>query len=293
MQKLSLSNGNSLFFRDSGKGKPLLLIHGWGVTGGLFQPQIEALSSQCRVIVPDLPGHGLSGPFSKHEPFSTLADSLAQLLKHLGVGDVCLVGWSLGAMIGWDLLRRYPNGGVSSMVSIDMVPRLLKADDWPYGLLEQREDDVFASHAQLIQERWPDYLERMIPRIFRPDHSDQTRALIDWALRIAAKGDPQSLGNVWQAMGTVDARANLPEITVPTLVVAGELSQLYGVPAARWLTQQLPNAQLEVFEHSGHAPHLEEPDRFNEALIQFMASTGKASPSENLLKPVAAHGPNL
>lgn len=286
MQTLELGNGSSLVFRDTGRGGPLLLIHGWGMSGALFEPQSKALASRFRVLAPDLPGHGQSGPFSDDATFSELADSIAGLITHLELEEVCLVGWSLGAMVAWDLLERYPDVPVSKLVCIDMVPRLLSTEQWTHGLLEPRENGVFQTHAGRIRENWPSYVDKMVPRIFQPQASPQRTALIDWASRIAGKGDPVSLGNIWLAMGTVDARSHLSDISIPALVVTGRHSQLYGTEAGAWVAQQIPDARLKVFEQSGHAPHLEEPELFNRTLADFAADSEQPPLQPSTQSPV-------
>jgi pimeloyl-[acyl-carrier protein] methyl ester esterase len=252
-----------------GRGKPLVLIHGWGVNGALFEPQLSALASRYRVIVPDLPGHGTSGPVAEGAGLSVLSDAIAELLGHLELKQVCLVGWSLGAMVSWDLLQRHQPEAISRLVCIDMVPCLSNETDFPHGLIEPRGEDVFKKHAQLIKDLWPGYTDKMVPRIFRPDDSDHTRALISWAGRVARRNDPVSLGNVWQAMGKADLRSALAGISIPTLVIAGHHSQLYGAAAGQWVAERIAGAQLVIFEHSGHAPQLEEPERFNQLLAEF------------------------
>jgi pimeloyl-[acyl-carrier protein] methyl ester esterase len=249
----------------------MLLVHGWGVSGALFEEQITALSSRFRMVVPDLPGHGSSPAWPRGAPFSHLADRLAELVDELGLRDICLVGWSLGAMVAWDLLSRHAEAEVGGLVTIDMVPRLLNDDGWSHGLRAGRDHQVFARQIELMSTDWPRCVALFVPRIFAAA-APRREHLIGRAGAVALRNEPQSMAAVWQQMVEQDFRAVLPGIRMPALVVAGAQSQLYGVAAAEWVAAQMPHAQLAVFGGSGHAPHLEQPEDFNQALSEFAGS---------------------
>jgi pimeloyl-[acyl-carrier protein] methyl ester esterase len=262
-----------LSFRDEGPAgggaQTILLVHGWGVSGALFEEQISGLSSQFRVIVPDLPGHGASAPWPSGAPFSHLADSLAQLVMELGLRKFCLVGWSLGALVAWDLLRRHPEVPVAGLVTIDMVPRLLNDGQWTHGLRAGPDRHVFDRMLELMRRDWPACVALFVPRIFAAGGSERRERLVARATAIALRNDPRSMAEIWGLLVEQDLRADLAGIEIPALVVAGTQSQLYRPAAAGWIAGQMPRARLQVFDASGHAPHLEQPDEFNRALADF------------------------
>ena len=269
MKLLHLSRNSKLAYRDEGSGSAILLVHGWGVSGALFQSQWEALSGQHRVLVPDLPGHGGSRPFPPDAPFSYLADSIAELIREVSPGPICLVGWSLGAMVCWDLLSRHPDLQVSSLVIIDMVPKILNTPDWWFGLRDGSGVGIFDRHVALMRADWEAYTALFVPRIFSQLNCALHPELIE-KTRAAAKGNnPDSMATIWQRLAEQDLRSQLAEIHVPCRVVAGTQSQLYSVAACRWVTAQIEGARLVVFPRSGHAPHLEEPELFNSMLLAF------------------------
>jgi pimeloyl-ACP methyl ester carboxylesterase len=153
---LKRTSDNQLAYREAGLAEDsapdtqpsILLVHGWGVSGALFETQLEALSGGFRVVAPDLPGHGASAPVPPEAEFGWLADSLAMLIADLRMSEVCLVGWSLGAMVAWDLLSRYSDVPVRRLVTIDMVPRLLNDPAWSYGLRAGSDHHVFDRNIQ-------------------------------------------------------------------------------------------------------------------------------------------------
>jgi len=269
LKTLRTSTGLHLAYRDQGSGPPILLIHGWGVSGELFGPQLQGLAQRFRIVAPDLPGHGASGDFREDDPFTCLADSLAELIVQLELEPVCLVGWSLGALVAWDLILRHPELGISGLVTIDMVPCLLSDPDWPYGLHSSERLEVFERHVKMMLQDWRAYTALFVPRIFAPGDGEQTERLVSDAVQVALANNPANLAPLWMRMSEQDFRPLLARIRVPTLLVCGRHSQLYGAAACRWITEQMPDGRAIVFEHSGHAPHLEEPERFNRILAEF------------------------
>jgi pimeloyl-[acyl-carrier protein] methyl ester esterase len=274
---LRRTSDNQLAYREAGPAlapdadaRPsILLVHGWGVSGALFGAQLDALSADFRVVAPDLPGHGASAPFPPGAGFHWLADRLAALIAELGLRDLCLVGWSLGAMVAWDLLSRHPAAPVRGLVTIDMVPRLLNDPDWQFGLRTGRDYHVFDRQIELMRTDWPACTDLFVPRIFAPGNSAWRRRAISRVKAIALDSDPPSMAALWQLMAAQDFRAGLAGMHVPALVIAGARSRLYREAAARWIAAQLPDARLRLFDGSGHAPHLEQPEEFNRALADF------------------------
>jgi pimeloyl-[acyl-carrier protein] methyl ester esterase len=273
---LKRTSDNQLAYREAGPRtgarQTILLVHGWGVSAALFEAQLASLSDDFRVIVPDLPGHGDSASLPPGADFRWLADRLAALILELQPQGLCLVGWSLGAMVAWDLLRRHPGIPVRGLVTIDMVPRLLNDQDWPYGLRAGRDYHVFDRQIELMRTNWPASVDLFVPRILAPGKTARRQQLIARAKAIALGNDPQSMAAVYQLMVEQDFRADLAGIRVPALVMAGAQSQLYRAAASEWIAAEIPQAQLRSFDGSGHAPQLEQPEEFNRALADFAVS---------------------
>jgi len=268
---------NQLAYREAGRAaapeadtRPsILLVHGWGVSGALFEAQLDALAADFRVVAPDLPGHGASASFPPGAEFGWLADSLADLIGELNLRELCLVGWSLGAMVAWDLLRRHPGVPIRRLVTIDMVPRLLNDASWSYGLRTGEDNHVFDRNVRWMLDDWTGYTELFISRIFARGGEARRCGLLAQARSVAAMSDPTSMARIWVQMVEQDFRDDLSNFRLPTVVATGALSQLYGKPASDWIVRRMPNARSRVFEASGHAPHMEEPEAFNRVLAEF------------------------
>ncbi len=271
------STRTGLAYRDEGRGPAILMIHGWGVSGALLEDLAARLADRFRVVVPDLPGHGESPPLTDDFHFGDFADALAEFIDETGLDGACLVGWSMGAMVCWDLLDRHPEIEAAGLVCIDMVPRLVNGASWTLGLRDGEGPEVFEVQIQRMLEDWTAYTGRFVPRIFASEPSDAVATTVAQTRRVALANDPDSMARAWGEMCAQDFRETLPRIAVPAWVVAGEKSQLYGPAAGRWVADTLPRAALSVYPRSGHAPHLEEPERFARDLAQFVQRINGAS----------------
>ena len=270
MHTIELKNGDCLAYRDQGSGPVMVLVHGWGVSGELFNHQLLALSDRFRIVIPDLPGHGASSEFSDAAEFSSLADALAQLILKLNLESACLVGWSLGAMVCWDLLDRHPELDIAGLVTIDMVPRLLNDDEWQFGLRDGEDFHAFDRDIEMIRSDWHAYADLLAPRWLGQGAGDALPGLLERVKAAARTNQPASMAKIWSLLVEQDFCSALERMQLPTLVIMGGQSSLYDVPAGEWIVEQMPAAELEVFQNSGHAPHLDQPQRFNQLLAEFI-----------------------
>lgn len=272
MNTVELRNGSRLAYRDQGRGPVMLLVHGWGVSGELFGEQLSALADRFRVIVPDLPGHGASGVFPASGGFEDLADAIAQLIEQLQLRSFTLLGWSLGALVVWDLVARYPQADIAALVTVDMVPRILNDDGWSFGLREGRDHHAFDREIELIRSDWPAYVDLLAPRLVSPGADTPAPELLARIKAAAIANHPPSMAKLWELLVEQDFRSLLPKLTFPTLVITGGRSALYSVASGEWVAGQIPSARFEIFEGGGHAPHLDQPQRFNQLLADFVTS---------------------
>ncbi len=269
MKILNLADGGLLKYESEGSGRPIVLLHGWGMRGEFFRQQIAAWSPRFRVVVPDLRGHGESSRLKDGQGLPTLVDDVAELLVSLDLSGSLLVGWSMGAMVAWGVMQRKEAARVSGLVTIDMVPRLLNDENWKFGLREGKDASVFSAVTARMIADWPGFTRIFVPRIFASGQREKCTALTDRIINETEKNDPESMARLWLSMADQDFRGNLSQINTPTLVIHGARSQLYSEEASNWVVSHMPNARLVNFANSGHAPHLEESELFNQAIAKF------------------------
>lgn len=256
----------SLFVRRAGAPRhgrrPLVLLHGWSCHGGFFEPQMQALGGQTRVLAPDLPGHGRSA--GRLAPtIEAGADALHDLLAEDGIEDAVVVGWSMGALVAWSMIERHGANRLSALVVEDMSPKVVNAPDWQFGSRSGLDGDRNAVFLKAIETQWPLLAAPTARRTFA---SGAPRNLLCFAEKEMRAADPGSLAAMWRSLTAQDFRGLIPRLELPVVLARGAQSQLYDAGAAHWQCSRLARAHLHTFPVSGHAPHLEEPGPFNAML---------------------------
>lgn len=242
--------------------RPLVLLHGWALHGGMFEPLVEALPAGLAVLCPDLPGHG-SRPFEP--PFHDLcglADAVAACLPP----RCTLLGWSLGGMVAARLATR-GCAAIERLVLMDTTPRFVAGAGWPHGLQPADLEDFAVALRQDYRRLVSRFLALQVRGDARP--SDLLRQLRG---EVFARGepDPAALAAGLGVLRDADLRQAVGGITVPTLVVCGQNDRLTPPAAARWLAGHIPEASLEEVAGAGHAPFLSRPAAVAAAIRRFL-----------------------
>ena len=261
-------SNNGLYIRDEGTGRPLVLVHGWSCPGQFFHHQAEPLMAQARCIIPDLPGHGRTAgrvPMT----IEAAADALYTYLNDQNLTDVVLCGWSMGALVAYSMLERYGEGRFSSVVAIDMSPKVLNTPDWTNGTLSGLNKDLNAHFLEAIVADWPKLPSRIARRLFA-ENEQPDQAELAFARNEIASADPDLLQPMWKSLTAQDFRQTLKSLNLPFHLAAGLQSFLYGPGIHRWHRENISDFHFHGFERSGHAPHLEEPERFNDLLLTLL-----------------------
>ncbi len=266
MGRFTARDGTQIAFEDEGEGRPLVLLHGLMAHRGFFERQ-RALADSFRVIRIDLRGHGESRGADGSPGLDLLAQDVEALVDHLGLADAIGIGWSLGAAVLWRVLAGPAGRRFAAAVVVDMTARVMNDGDWQLGLSPATCD----ARSRAIEEDFGAFAASAGAAIFAQPLDAQSRPLADWAGEEFARTDRAAVGALWASLVGEDFRPMLGRIRQPTLVIHGAQSHLYGSGTADHLVSALPNARAVAFERSGHAPHLEQPDLFNQTLRDFAA----------------------
>ena len=267
MQYFTASDGATIAYREEGNGRPLVLLHGLMAHGGFFEPQ-RSLADQFRLIAVDLRGHGQSRADAADLTTEKLAQDVAELAEALGLRDAIGVGWSLGASVLWHVLTGPASSCFAGAVVVDMTPRVRNEGDWDLGL----STEMCEARGAAIRDDFATFAANAGQAIYAQPIDASRQAMADWSAREFGSNDAAAIGAIWASLVKQDFRAMLAGIDQPTLVIHGAQSQLYGSDTADHLVAALPNARAIEFQHSGHAPHLEQAELFNRAIREFAAS---------------------
>lgn len=261
----------SLHVDSYGSGAPLLLIHGWGMHGGMWGGVAERLAEHFRVLAVDLPGHGHSSRIEERGARSEATDpsALDIIVDELAAQfdePLSVCGWSLGGQIALRWALRHPQQ-ISRLALVASTPCFVRRPGWEYGMATE----TLAEFAAALQQDYTLTLRRFLALQVRG--SERERELLA-ALRSAlmSRGEPD-LGALQAGLDILrdcDLRGALPGIHQPALVIGGERDTLTPPQAAHYLAAQLPNARLAVIEGAAHAPFLSHPDEFVMQLKRFM-----------------------
>ncbi|MBK9715902.1 MAG: alpha/beta hydrolase [Kouleothrix sp.] len=245
---------SALYCEVHGSGTPLLLVHGIGASGAVFQPLLPRLAARYQVIVPDLRGHGHSRRLPGPDSVARLAADIENLLDMLGRSSCVLIGHATGGAVAQQVAHDYP----------DRVRGLALVCSYARGAATLRE------HVEA----------RLRPELFRLLGSRSMAAL-------AARGAPAGeagfvhdviaanhggrVAPVARALLSFDSRSWLPELGCPALVVAGERDTTAPAHHARELARLIPRATLRILPHAGHWLVKTHADALVDALLPWLA----------------------
>lgn len=271
MAFIETQDGTQIHAKDIGRGRPVVLIHGWPLTGDMFEYQTLALiEAGYRVITYDRRGFGQSGHGAFGYDYDTFADDLAAVLDHLDLQGATLVGFSMG---GGEVARYLSRHGAARIAKValvsSVVPYLLKGDDNPDGV----DQSVFEDMKANVREDRFAFLQTFAKQFYGVGLVSKpvSQGVLDWSFLLGSMASPKATLNCIDAFGKTDFRPDLPAFTIPTLIIHGTSDKIVPIDAAgRAAARGIPTAQLIEYDGEPHGLHATAPQRLNDDLIQFI-----------------------
>lgn len=264
-------------YLDAGDGEPVILLHGVGMSGDVFLPNIGPLSARFRVVAPDLCGHGFTDAvdFGSEPPPVVMAQHVIGLAEALGLSSYTVGGSSFGALVA----------ALMYFLAPDHVRRLIVIGSGSvFHPGDEQKRTLRAAMANGVTAMADPTLESCRQRMARIVYDAKTVPEEVFPIQLTAYALPDRLrayeatiGGTIDTMDRPDARvfARLEKIAAPTLVITGRED----VRASWQLTtdgvKRMPDARLHIYERCGHMPFMEHPDRFNTDVADFLASTSR------------------
>lgn len=264
-------NDAPIHVKDMGSGKPVILIHGWPLTGDMWEYQTVALlEAGYRVITYDRRGFGHSAHPADGYNYDVFADDLAAIIDELHLQDVALVGFSMGGGEIARYLGRYGGGAVSKAVLVSAVtPGLLKGADNPDGV----DYELFADMKKQVRKDRFAFLKSFAKTFYGVGFvtSPVSSELMDWSFQLAVMASPKATIDCIDAFGTTDFRPDMAAFTMPTLIIHGTADKTVPIdPSARAAKRLVPHAELIEYQGEPHGLFATVPDRLNEDLLAFL-----------------------
>jgi non-heme chloroperoxidase len=277
MATITTKDGTQLYYRDWGKGQPVVFSHGWPLTGDAFEDQMFFLTSRgYRCIAADRRGHGRSSQPWEGNDLDTYADDLAELAEQLDLHDAIHVGHSTGGGEVARYIGRHGTSRVAKAVLIGAVPPLmLKTSANPGGLpievFDQLRASVQADRSQFFKD-----LSMPFYGYNRPGTKVSEGVRNSFWLQGMMAGFPASYFCI-KAFSETDTTEDLKKFDVPTLIMHGDDDQIVPIGAAAMLSSKIvKGAKLKVYKGAPHGMCTTRKDEVNEELLAFFKESTAA-----------------
>lgn len=249
-----------LHWQTQGEGQDLVLIHGWGMNGAVWQASVEALASQFCVHTLDLPGYGLSHELNAKD----LQDICQQVLAEAPEKAVYL-GWSLGGLVATNIAVTHP-ARVNKLITVASSPKFAAEKGWR-GIQSQVLSDFTSQLTNNFQKTIEGF---MTLQAMGSSSARQDVKAIKQQVFSRPMPNPEALAVGLDILAQVDLRPALADIQVPFLRLYGRLDGLVPKKVAQDVSHLAPNSQCHVFQASSHAPFMTEHEAFCRVVAEFV-----------------------
>ncbi len=264
-------DGTRLYYKDWGTGDPVVLLHGWPLTGDTFDDTAVALAEAGkRCIIPDRRGFGRSDqPWDGYD-YDTFADDLAAVIEQTQAQDAALIGFSMGGGEVARYMSRHGGKGVSQAVLISsVVPYMLKTADNPHGVdqatFDQMTQGMKEDRAKFFAGFFKDFYG--VGLVSQPVSNE----VIEWSRQVTMQAGLKPTLAAAKAFASTDFRGDLASFKVPTLVIHGTDDKTVPIDAAgRAAAKGIAGSTLVEYEGAAHGLFATEKERFTRDLVNFV-----------------------
>ena len=250
-----------MHIKKIGQGKDLVLIHGWGMHSGIWEPIIDRFSNQYTLHLVDIPGMGKSDVINPYD-----LDHVTEEISKALPPSFDILGWSLGSLIAIKMSLMYPKK-IHRMVLVGGTPCFINQTDWSYGV-DVRDFNNFAN------KLFKNYKSTMINfYILQLMHSKNSKLIIKKLKEMEAVENPPEIKSLQLGLDILlnnDLRNDINKIKHQTLLITGDMDRLTPKSASMWLESHLKESQLKLIKGASHIPFLSHSDEFFNYLDQFL-----------------------
>ena len=247
-----------IYIDDIGKGFPLVLIHGYLGSSEMWFLQKKFLSKNYRIIAPALPGFGESHDVKSLNSINKMAQMLIKLINEKNINKFHLLGHSMGGMIVQEMAK----------ISGEKIKKLICFATGSIGDIPDRFESIDTSIEKLKEEGIKETVKRIPPKWFVKGQKAKNYYLCENAVKQIKE---VTAYNALVAMKNWRGYENLKNIKQDTLIIWGDKDVSYNFDQVDTLKKNISSSQLEIFKGCGHNVHLEESQKFNETVKNFLS----------------------
>jgi non-heme chloroperoxidase len=255
-----------LHITDAGEGRPIILIHGWPLSDEMYEYQYnDLINAGFHAIGITLRGFGKSDkPYGTYN-YDVHASDIKKVLNKLDIKNAVLGGFSMGGSIAVRYAARDNGTHISKLALFGAAaPIWTQRDDFKFNLPKSAVDDLIALNYKDRPKLLSDFA-----KIFSATEKSLNEGIGNWLNSICLSASSYATAQCLIALRDTDLRADLAEITIPTLIMHGKKDKICSFDLAEQMKARILNSHLVVFENSGHSLFLEETQKFNLELIKF------------------------
>jgi pimeloyl-ACP methyl ester carboxylesterase len=256
----------NIYYEIHGKGEPLVLIYGYAADSGLWFRQIPILSKKYRVIAFDNRGAGRSDKPDIPYTMAMMAGDIAGLLDTIGIDAAHIFGISMGGMIAQHFALNYPQRVISLILGCTFCGGVHSIQTKPESMAALFDFERFK---KMTPE---EFVRQLIPFLFSQEFIAKNPDIVEKRVAKSLEYPTPLHGFTRQAMAMMghDTYELLPEIKLPTLVIAGDNDRLIPFENSRILASRIPKAELVIIKGAGHEFFIEDAEEANKIILSFL-----------------------
>ena len=300
MPRLTMRDGHQVYVRDIGKGRPIVLLHGFGMQSSHWLPFVLPLASKYRFILPDFRGFGLSHQTTYNQDcvLTNYAEDLDDILSALAIDNFKLAGISMGALAALQYQKDFGSEKIEHYLHIDQSPKCTNSKKWNWGLFGtendarlkrakslikelnpyiENESEYAAIPAALKNRLWSELGDFFASALSKPSHKKLAKRICarEFLVRRILPTDNWA-AYIFCLQSYIDQKYDMTSVfrnmSIPLSIIVGLKSEMYPCGGQLRIADYAKHGKIIPFKHSGHTPLIDQPIQFFKALGLFAAS---------------------
>jgi pimeloyl-ACP methyl ester carboxylesterase len=266
-----VSDGAWIYFEDYGrdKGTPIMILHGFQCSSKFFYKNIDALSKNHRLVLVDWRGHGSSSKTLDNLTMNRCAKDIHELMEHLGLNDVTLLGWSMGSSVVMEYYEQFGNDHLKKIGVIDSMLYPFSDEEWNSHSLAGFNMDGMCSVLNRALEDYDALARSLVPLYF---HEQPAKEVEDWVVTEIKKIPPYIAYALYNDFLFCDYTVTLPKINIPLMICCAKSGAIpRGIETGNYYKSLVDGkCYFHEFHNLGHVMFLEDPEQFERVVLEFV-----------------------